>query len=76
MTICEMSIIDRTGDTKLVWDGDNPDEVSNAKRTFDDLKKKGYVAYSVAKGGAKGEVLRTFDPEAEKLIMAPPLVGG
>jgi hypothetical protein len=68
--------MDRTGDTKVMWDQANEDEVSNAKRTFDDLKKKGYLAYSVKRNGDKGEVVREFDAGAEKLIMAPPMQGG
>jgi hypothetical protein len=71
-----MHVMDRSGDTKIIWDPDNEDEVANARRTFDDLRKKGYVAYNVAPRGAKGEVIREFDPAAEKLIMAPPMVGG
>ncbi len=72
----EMCIMDKTGDTKLIWDPNNPDEVANAKRTFDDLKGKGYLAFSVQKGGDKGEVLREFNPQQEKIILAPPVVGG
>lgn len=73
---CEMAIMDHTGDTKLIWDSDNSDEVENAKRTFKDLKKKGYACFSVNKKGDKGEVINEFDPLAERLIMAPPLAGG
>jgi hypothetical protein len=72
----ELCILDRTGDTKIIWDSTKKDEVSNAKRTFDDLKKKGYMAYAVKKDGGKGELLHDFDEEAEKIILAPRLVGG
>lgn len=71
-----MHIQDKTGDTKLVWDYKNDDEVANAKRTFDDLKAKGFLAYSVGKDGEPGEVLHSFDPKAEKIIMSPPMAGG
>lgn len=77
MAMAEMAIMSRDGDTKLIWDKDNEHEVENAKRTFDDLKAKGFLAYKVeGRRGEKGELLREFDPEAEKLIMAPPLQGG
>lgn len=72
----ELCVMDRTGDTKIIWDSGNDDEVENARRTFKDLKKKGYLAYKVKKGGDKGEVVSEFDSEAERLIMAPPLAGG
>ena len=69
--------IDETGDTKVLWNRSNPDEVEAARETFNRLKKKGYLAYNVVgKEGAKGEVLAEFDPTAERLIMAPRMVGG
>ena len=72
----ELSVLDRTGDTKIIWDSAQEAEVDAARATFDDLKKKGYLAYSVNKKGDKGEVMKKFDPDAERIIMAPPLVGG
>ena len=72
----ELAILDHTGDTKLIWDPDKADEVETARDTFNKLKKKGYVAYSVNRKGDKGEVLREFDPTAEKMILAPQMVGG
>lgn len=72
----ELSVLDRTGDTKLIWDSAQDDEVEAARRTFNDLKAKGYLAYSVNKKGDKGEVMKKFDPDAERIIMAPALVGG
>jgi hypothetical protein len=74
--IGELCVLDRTGDTKLIWDSAQEDEVDAARRTFDDLKKKGYAAYSVNKKGDKGEVMKKFDADAERIIMAPALVGG
>jgi hypothetical protein len=74
----EMRIMDREGDTKHIWDSDNPDEVEAARLLFDSLvKEKKYVAYKVeGKKGEKGEVMRRFDPTAERVIFSPPLVGG
>lgn len=71
-----MHVMDRTGDTKVIWSADNPDEVENAKATFDRLKGKGFLAYTVREDGEKGEVIRKFDKTAERIIMAPQLVGG
>jgi hypothetical protein len=71
-----MRIIDMTGDTKIIWDSSKQAEVDNARRTFDDLRKKKYNAYSVKKDGEKGVVITEFDAEAEKIIMAPPMAGG
>lgn len=72
-----MSIMSLKGDTKVLWDKRNPDEVANARRTFDELKKKGYAAFRVnGKEGEKGEQMATFDPDAERMIMVPPMKGG
>lgn len=75
--MAELAILDRTGDVKQIWDKDNADEVAAAKETFDKLRKKGYLAYAV-KGakGEKGTQLHEFDPAAERIILAPALVGG
>ena len=72
----ELVILDATGDTRIIWDPDKPDEVAHAKRTFNEFKGKGYLAYSVDRKGEKGAVLREFDSNAEKMILAPATVGG
>lgn len=67
----------KTGDVKLIWDKNKSDEVEAAKALFDKMiKKPGYKAYAVAKEGEKGSIIAKFDPDAEKIIMAPPLQGG
>lgn len=72
----ELIILDHTGDTKIIWDRHNRDEVSAAKKTYDDLKKKGFMAYSVKDNGEKKELIDEFDAEAERIIMSPRQVGG
>jgi hypothetical protein len=64
------------GDTKLIWSKNNRDEVESARRTFDELKKKGFSAFAVKKDGEKGEQIFSFDETAEKLIMVPAMRGG
>jgi tRNA U38,U39,U40 pseudouridine synthase TruA len=72
-----MHIMDKTGDTKVIWSADNPDEVEAARNTFDELVgEKKFLAYKVKKDGTKGEVIRKFDKTAERIILAPQLVGG
>ncbi len=72
----EMALLDGTGDTKVIWDPKNADEVEAAEAQFNALKKKGFIAYTVNKKGDKGEIIRKFDPDAEKIILSPPLAGG
>jgi hypothetical protein len=78
-----MSTLDASGDVRHMWSKDNPDEVSAAKALFDSLVKprskggKGHLAYKAeGKDGHKGEQLREFDPEAERIILVPQMVGG
>lgn len=71
-----MSIMSEEGDTKVVWDEENDVEVEQARKTFNELKKKGYVAYQVNRKGDQGSVMTEFDPSAEKMILAPQMRGG
>lgn len=76
-TRSHMAILDPTGDTKVFWDKDNPDEVANARRTFNDLRAKGFLAYKLSgRGDSKGEVLHEFDARAERIILTPAHQGG
>jgi hypothetical protein len=59
-----------------VWDPDNAEEVRHAREQFDELKKKRFAIFRVNAIGNKGELMREFDPRAEKLIAVPPVVGG
>lgn len=72
----ELAILDCTGDTRIQWDRKNADEVKAARERFDAFKKKGYLTYKVTKTGTQGEVLHSFDPDAERIIMSPAPIGG
>lgn len=72
----ELRVMDNTGDTKTTWNPDNQDEVDAARATFDALKKKRYIAYTVKDNGKKNEIIKTFDPSLGMIIMIPPVVGG
>lgn len=71
-----MVILDRSGDTKHIWDRRNADEVAAARAVFDQLTGKGMQAFSVTRKGDKDRRITEFDPNAEKMILAPALVGG
>lgn len=65
------------GDTKVIWNPRDEDEVTNARRTFDELVgEKRFAAFRVRERGARGEQVTEFDPDAEKLIIVPPMAGG
>jgi len=72
-----MHELDKTGDTRVMWDRGNEDEVAAARRQFEDLTKKGFIAYRAeGKEGTRGEVIRKFDKDAERIILVKQLVGG
>ena len=64
------------GDTKIIWDSENGEEVDAAKATFERLIKKGFGAFRVKKNGDPGEKMKEFDSDAEKIIMVAPMGGG
>jgi hypothetical protein len=67
----------KEGDTKIIWDKDNSDEVEIARAAFDSALRKGMLAYA-AEGsrGRRGTQIRTFDPDAERIILVRPMQGG
>lgn len=72
-----LAILDkRAGDITVGWDPNSPDEIENAQATFDDLTKKGHLAYVMTKDGKKGIQIKKFDPKHERIILAPALQGG
>lgn len=73
----EMRILGAKGDTKISWDKDNEVEVENARRTFDELMgKERFAAFKMKGRDGKGEQITEFDPDAERLILVPPMAGG
>lgn len=72
----EMEVLDTSGHTKTTWDSEKTDEVRAARRTYDELTGKGYKAFRVKKDGGEGEPMKSFDPDAEKMILVPPIQGG
>jgi hypothetical protein len=72
-----MECLGREGDTKMLWDTDKPDEVEAAKKQFDFLKGKGYVAFKVDKDGKQlTERVTAFDGTLGRIIMLPQYAGG
>lgn len=72
----EMEVLDTTGHTKTTWDSENSDEIAAARGQFDVLTKRGYKAFRVKRDGSEGEPMKSFDPDAEKMILVPPVQGG
>lgn len=65
----------RVGDVKISWDSEKDEEIAVARETFDKRIKDGWTAFR-EKMGIKGDKIKIFDPEAEKIILVPPITGG
>ena len=72
----ELAIMGKEGDTKVIWDVENEDEVEAAEAQFDALMDKGFSAFKVKKNGDPGVQIRKFKADAGKIIMVPPVTGG
>ncbi len=74
-----MAVMSQDGDTPYGWDKNDPADVAIARRTFNRFRQQGYAAFRAkAEEGTErtGEQMDEFDPEAERIIFVPQLVGG
>lgn len=71
----ELCVLDHSGHKAVTWDDVDSEGARLAKETMDQMRAKGYAAYALDSKG-DGKVIRDFDAEAERIVMAPPLVGG
>jgi hypothetical protein len=72
----ELRIMGKVGDTKIIFDKDNEDEVEAAREQFDNLLEKGFKAFKVKKDGKNGRNVKTFNEDESMYILIPPIVGG
>ena len=68
-------ILDDTGHTTLTWKPEVEDSVKAVKVEFDAIIKRGWVAYGVTSKGQPTQI-KKFDPQADRIVMSAPLVGG
>jgi len=64
------------GDTKIIWDPENPKEVEFAKQAFYDAKEKGFAAFKTGAFGRKGGRIYEFDKSIKEIVLIPPAAGG
>jgi hypothetical protein len=67
--------MDRTGDTRHLFDADDRTAVEEAKKRFMELTGAGFTA-AVRTGPGEQRVIRSFDPSAEETLFHPRLIGG
>lgn len=73
----QLAVMGRAGDTKVIWDPNNADEVEAARAQWDKLVgERKFAAFAVGPKGQKADRLKEFDPSIEKVILVPPMAGG
>lgn len=71
------SLTDETelsGDLKVSWDKENPEEVSQAQQNFEKYVSEGWIAYSEEPEGRRR--ILVFNSDLDKIVLIPPLGGG
>lgn len=72
----ELRTIGKLGDVKISWNRENADEVKTAKEMFDKKIKEGWSAFGEMRLGTRGDQIRTFNPDAQRIVLVPPISGG
>jgi len=72
----QLHILDKTGDSRIIWNVGDTEHVKTAKATFDGLRAKGYSMFSIKADGDTGGRVDEFKPELEQVIAVPRIVGG
>ena len=72
-----MRILSTSGDDRITWDPRYQEEVEFARKQFNELLAKGYLAFQLnKKDKTKGVKITEFTPLAGEIIMTPPMRGG
>jgi hypothetical protein len=71
-----LEVLNSSGDMKIMWDRNNPGEVTAAKAAFDQAIKAKSAVFAVKTKGGQGDKVKEFDPNLERLMVVPQLVGG
>lgn len=67
-------ILDRHGDTELIYDSEEETATRNVETRFNELLERGFVAFDLST--RPGRRINTFDPKASEIIVTPRFVGG
>jgi hypothetical protein len=62
------------GDLRIIWKNNNVEEVFFAEKIFNEYIHQGWIAIGEIAG--KKKQIFIFDPNLEKIILAPLMVGG
>lgn len=63
-----LHILDETGDRRLIWNANQPEEIEEAAKLFDEYVKKGWKPYGIRVDGTKSRRIRHFNPVAQEIF--------
>ena len=72
----QMRILNAQGDEKVEWDTEVQETVETAASRFAELLLTGSIPIIPSHGGNAAKRLQEFDPNAERIVMIPPMQGG
>lgn len=71
----EIRQLAQVGDLKISWNRENEKEVSAAKEIFDKRIKEGWTAFRET-FRSKGDKIKVFDADAQRIVLVPQISGG
>lgn len=69
-------VILRAGDVKISWNSENEKEITIVKEIFEKKIKEGWSAFRETFKGEKGERIKIFDRDVERIVLVPQISGG
>jgi hypothetical protein len=61
-------IFDDSGDRRLIWNWNDPDQIAEAKALFEEYLAKGWKPYAVDRGGKIAKRITRFDWRLEEIV--------
>ena len=74
---CELAIMTPpNGYRTMTWDPETREGQAEAEAVFLRYTAQGYLSYRLNPSGTSGQIVKNFDPQAERLVLAPQMAGG
>jgi hypothetical protein len=71
-----LRVLNVNGDDRVEWDPEVLDDrMRRARALFDSKLRSGWFAFEAGREGG-GTQLRSFDPNADEIVLQPPIAGG
>ena len=70
----KLRVLNKTGDREIPWTAEDTVSLQTAEEAFFEHQKHGFAAFAKINGGH--ELIRSFDADAEEILVIGPLAGG